>query len=381
MDLTKVDLTQVAIPGFLASMGLEAWLLKKRAEKNGPSAVDYTLKDSAASISMGLGSFIAPFVGKQIARKFNLASKKTALPTLALIGASAAATLVADAYVRAVEDELEEQNSDNAPASELAPKTTAYGVAKAVSRYGGATAVASGVLALASTAFIEITAQKLYKKRILPDLGTGPLAWAVGILGWDLIYYWNHRLQHEIRFLWAVHVVHHSSEKYNLSTALRQPWAGSLGLFVPYALLSWIGVRPSIVDTSRELNLIYQYWVHTELIDNLGVGEEILSTPSHHRVHHGTNSKYLDRNHGGVFIIWDRIFGTFQREDPDEPVNYGLTKNINTYNPIRIASIEYEEMLAEVAASETWKDRLGFVFGSPGWAYQRRRELGLPTAS
>lgn len=381
MDLKKVDLTQVAVPAFVATMGLEAWLLKKRAEKNGPSAADYTPKDAAASIAMGFGSFITPFLGRTLARKFNLANKKSALPTLALIGASAAATIAADAYVKHVESDVEQHTSNNAPASESAPRSTAYGVAKAVSKYGGTSAVASAVLAVSSTAFIETTSQKMYDRRIFRDLGEGPLAWALGIIGWDFIYYWNHRLQHELRFLWAVHVIHHSSEKYNLSTAVRQTWSGSFGFYVPYALLSWIGVRPHIVDTSRELNLLYQYWVHTELVDRIGVGEEFLSTPSHHRVHHATNPEYLDRNHGGIFIIWDRLFGTFKREDPDQQIAYGITKNINSYNPLKIAGIEYKEMLSEIAASDNWKDRLGFVFGSPGWAYQRRRELGLPTAS
>jgi sterol desaturase/sphingolipid hydroxylase (fatty acid hydroxylase superfamily) len=200
-----------------------------------------------------------------------------------------------------------------------------------------------------------------------------PAALALAVLGWDFVYYWNHRLQHESRFLWAIHVVHHSSERYNLSTALRQPVADAFGLFVPYGVLCWLGVRPALIDTARGVNLLYQYWIHTDALRRLGPLEAVLNTPSHHRVHHGSNRRYLDRNHGSILIVWDRLFGTFEPEA--EPVVYGLTKNIATFNPVRIATHEYAAMLRDVASATSWRDRIGFVVRGPGWAARRRAEL------
>jgi sterol desaturase/sphingolipid hydroxylase (fatty acid hydroxylase superfamily) len=201
------------------------------------------------------------------------------------------------------------------------------------------------------------------------DLGAGVGAWVAAVAGWDLIYYWNHRMMHEVRALWAIHVVHHSSEHYNLSTALRQPVADLFGVFVPYGLLSRAGIRPGLVAQARGINLLYQYWIHTDAIRSIGPGEEVLNTPSHHRVHHGSNRRYLDRNHGSILILWDRLFGTFQREE--EPVVYGLTKNIGTYSPAVIATHEHRDMLRDVADATTWRERLSFVLRGPGWAYER----------
>jgi sterol desaturase/sphingolipid hydroxylase (fatty acid hydroxylase superfamily) len=181
---------------------------------------------------------------------------------------------------------------------------------------------------------------------------------------------------HEVRTLWAHHVVHHSSERYNLSTALRQPVVEPFAVFLPYGVLAWLGVRPALIEDARGINLLYQYWIHTDTIRRLGRAEEILNTPSHHRVHHGSNAKYIDRNHGSILIIWDRLFGTFQREE--EPVDYGLTKNIDSYNPIKIAFHEYGDIVRDVAASETWRDRLSFVFRGPGWAYRQHALRGVP---
>jgi sterol desaturase/sphingolipid hydroxylase (fatty acid hydroxylase superfamily) len=169
--------------------------------------------------------------------------------------------------------------------------------------------------------------------------------------------------------MWAIHVVHHSSERYNLSTALRQPVADALGTFVPYGVLALFGIRPELILQARAINLIYQYWIHTDTIRTLGPFEAVFNTASHHRVHHGTNRQYLDRNHGSILITWDRLFGTFEPED--DTVVYGLTKNINTFNPARIAAHEHREMLRDVGQSTTWRDRLNFVLRGPGWAYAR----------
>jgi sterol desaturase/sphingolipid hydroxylase (fatty acid hydroxylase superfamily) len=215
--------------------------------------------------------------------------------------------------------------------------------------------------------------ERLWRHRVLPARGTGPLVLALAIVGWDFIYYWNHRLMHESRYMWAVHVVHHSSEHYNLSTALRQPVADALGTSVPYGSLCLLGIPPEVIATARGVNLLYQFWIHTEMIDRLGAPEAVLNTPSHHRVHHGSNAKYIDRNHGSILIVWDRLFGTFEPEG-DQPV-YGLTKNISSFNLGRIVSHEYADMLRDVARSTSWGERLSYVIRGPGWATRHRESL------
>jgi sterol desaturase/sphingolipid hydroxylase (fatty acid hydroxylase superfamily) len=220
---------------------------------------------------------------------------------------------------------------------------------------------------------------RLWERRLVPDLGTGALATAAATLGWDFIYYWNHRFMHTSRYMWAIHVVHHSSERYNLSTALRQPVADALGTFAPYGLLCLLGIRPSLVSQARGINLLYQYWIHTDTIRTLGPAEKVLNTPSHHRVHHGSNQQYLDRNHGSILIVWDRLFGTFEPED--ETVVYGLTKNIETFDPVRVATHEHASMLADVGGARSWRDRLSFVLRGPGWAYARHAEEAASTGA
>jgi hypothetical protein len=233
-----------------------------------------------------------------------------------------------------------------------------------------------------STVWAAHTTGRRLFGRGFPDLGTGRRAWATAILGWDLIYYWNHRLDHESRWLWAMHVAHHSSERYNLSTALRQPVAESLVLSVPYGLLALLGVRPELIEQARGINLLYQFWIHTEAVRTVGPLEKVLNTPSHHRVHHGSNRRYLDRNHGSILIVWDRLFGTFEEES--EPVVYGLTRNIDSYNPAVIATHEWRDIAQDVASADTWHDRLSFLLRGPGWAYEKRalttREVEAPVA-
>lgn len=200
----------------------------------------------------------------------------------------------------------------------------------------------------------------------IADLGEGVVAWTVAMIAWDFAYYWNHRIEHESRFLWACHVSHHSSEKYNLSTALRQPWTPySSALFYPP--LALLGVRPWLILVVGGINLVYQFWVHTETIGRLPRWFELVfNTASHHRVHHGSNARYLDKNYAGILIIWDRMFGTFEEER--ERVVYGLTKNIATYNPLRIALHEYASIMHDVRRSRSLREVIGYVFGRPGWA-------------
>ena len=194
-------------------------------------------------------------------------------------------------------------------------------------------------------------------------------AWIILLFAEDFVYYWNHRIAHESRLFWASHVVHHSSQKYNLSTALRQTWTGSFYTFVFWLPLIFIGFHPAMVMVQMSISLLYQYWIHTELIQKMpNWFEAIFNTPSHHRVHHATNPQYLDRNHAGIFIIWDKIFGTFESE-VEKPV-YGLVKNIDTYNPIKIAFVEWYHMLSDVFKSKTSiRKRLLYFFKPPGWKH------------
>ena len=232
-----------------------------------------------------------------------------------------------------------------------------------------ATAVASTALVVATEWGARTAGEKLFGATPF-DLGDAAAVAALAVLGWDFIYYWNHRLDHEVRWMWAMHSVHHSSERYNLSTALRQPWGETITLYVPYSLLALIGVRPKHIMDARAINLIYQFWIHTEAVRSIGSLERVLNTPSHHRVHHGTNSEYLDRNHGSILIVWDKLFGTFEAEDA-QPV-YGLTTNIDTFNPVRIASHKWVEMFKDIASADTWGDRWSYLLRGPGWAYDRR---------
>ncbi len=191
-------------------------------------------------------------------------------------------------------------------------------------------------------------------------------SWILLLFAEDFVYYWNHRIAHESRLFWASHVVHHSSQKYNLSTALRQTWSGSFYTFIFWAPLALLGFHPLMILMQMSVSLLYQYWIHTELIDKMPKWfEAIFNTPSHHRVHHATNPQYLDRNHAGIFIIWDKLFGTFESE-VEKPV-YGLVSNINTYNPIKIAFIEWYNMLKDVFTSKTsFGKRILYLLKPPG---------------
>lgn len=190
--------------------------------------------------------------------------------------------------------------------------------------------------------------------------------WIIAFVAYDLTYYWFHRCSHTYNFLWAGHVVHHQSEEFNLSTALRQSSSGILGWVFSIPLLL-LGVPIEMLATCNALNLLYQFWVHTQLIDKLGWMESIMVTPSHHRVHHGQNPIYIDKNHGGVFIIWDRLFGTFQQELKDQPVIYGVSRASKTFNPV-LANLQFWGWLFQDAwRTNSWKDKLTIWFKPTGW--------------
>ena len=188
--------------------------------------------------------------------------------------------------------------------------------------------------------------------------------WVILFFADDLSYYCYHRAHHRIRLFWATHVVHHSSQHYNLSTALRQDWTPFSSIFF-WAWLPLLGFQPWMIFLAISWNLLYQFWIHTEVVGSLGRFERVFNSPSHHRVHHGSNARYLDKNYGGILIVWDRWFGTFQAED--EPVVYGLTKNISTYHPLRIVFHEYAAIGRDLRAAGSWGDRWRHLVRGPGW--------------
>jgi len=268
-----------AIPFFLATVLLESWLVRRRARKGASKApvAGHTLKDSLASLTMGVGFLVVEIL-----------------------------------------------------------------------------------LALIPIGFLVW----VYQFRLF-DI---PFTWwsfVLLIFAEDFCYYWFHRSHHDVRLLWAAHVNHHSSQKYNLTTALRQSWTTPFTGAIFWAPLALLGFPISMILIQKSISLLYQYWLHTELIPKLGWFGKVFNTPSHHRVHHGRNPLYLDRNHAGIFIIWDKLFGSFEPEL--EPVDYGLTKNIETYNPVRIAFHEWRAMLRDAWRARTWRGRLGYLFMPPGW--------------
>lgn len=201
---------------------------------------------------------------------------------------------------------------------------------------------------------------------------TIPNAWWAVVLCFvidDFRYYWWHRISHERRWFWAAHVVHHSSQHYNLTTALRQPWTGAIiGGILFKTPLVLIGFHPAMLAFVGALNLVYQFWIHTEVIHRMGPFEWVFNTPSHHRVHHATNPKYLDANYAGALIIWDRMFGTFVPEDDAEKPRYGIIKNLASNNPLVISFHEWIGIARDVLSAKSIKDALGYMFGPPGWS-------------
>lgn len=194
-------------------------------------------------------------------------------------------------------------------------------------------------------------------------------AWILIVFADDLAYYLFHRTSHSSRFFWASHIVHHSSQQYNLSTALRQTWTGSFTSFIFWIWLPILGFHPVMMLAQMSISLIYQYWIHTERIRKMPSWfEAIFNTPSHHRVHHATNPQYLDRNHAGIFIFWDKWFGSFEPEI--ERPTYGLTKNIDSFNPLYVAFHEWIDLFKDTSRKKiSWSDRIRYLFKPPGWRH------------
>ncbi|MEH3128896.1 MAG: sterol desaturase family protein [Mycolicibacterium neoaurum] len=196
--------------------------------------------------------------------------------------------------------------------------------------------------------------------------------WAIALLGVDLLFYAYHRAAHRVRLIWATHQAHHSSQYYNFATALRQKWnnSGEILMWIPLPLL---GVPPWIVFASFSVNLVYQFWVHTERVDKLWRPIEfVFNTPSHHRVHHGMDAEYLDKNYGGILILWDRMFGSYQ-DELFRP-HYGLTTQVDTFNIWTLQTHEYVKIARAVRGARRLRDKFGYVFGPPGWTPTRSSE-------
>lgn len=208
----------------------------------------------------------------------------------------------------------------------------------------------------------------IYEFRIF-EIGWAWWAWVLMLIADDFTFYWHHRLSHEVRILWAAHVNHHSSQYYTLATALRQSWAELFYKYIWWLWLPLIGFHPIMILMMMSVSLIYQFWPHTELIHKLPAWFEfVFNTPSHHRVHHASNARYLDRNHGGILIIWDRIFGTFSEEVDSEKPIYGITTNINTYNPLKIATHEFLAIWQDVKNAKGFSNKIKYLIYPPGWS-------------
>jgi alkylglycerol monooxygenase len=205
----------------------------------------------------------------------------------------------------------------------------------------------------------------VYAHRVTTLDARSVAVWALGFVGVDFLYYWFHRTSHEVNAFWAAHVVHHQSEEFNLAVALRQGAFQSSFSWVFYLPLAWIGLPPLLFLTLSSINTLYQFWIHTRAIGRLGPLEWMLNTPSHHRVHHGRNPKYVDRNHAGTLIVWDRMFGTFAREE-EEPV-YGITTPLASWDPVW-ANVHYWADLGRRARrASRFADKLRLFVKPPGW--------------
>jgi len=191
--------------------------------------------------------------------------------------------------------------------------------------------------------------------------------WVLGFVMYDLCYYWNHRMGHEVNILWAAHSVHHQSEEYNLSTGLRQTSMTFIFSWIFYTPMALLGVSPYVFVVAGALDLIYQFWIHTRFIPKLGWLEKILVTPSSHRAHHGSNKVYTDRNYGGVFIIWDRLFGSYQPELDNDPVRYGISQPLRSWNPLWANAVGYVQLFKDAWHAKRWSDKITIWFRRTGW--------------
>jgi sterol desaturase/sphingolipid hydroxylase (fatty acid hydroxylase superfamily) len=221
----------------------------------------------------------------------------------------------------------------------------------------------------------------LYQYRIF-QFDTSAWSIAALFLAQDFFYYFFHRASHRIRWLWASHVTHHSSERLNFSTAFRQSLTYPIsGMWVFWLPLAWLGFTPTHIVAVVAINLGFQFFVHTEAVGKLGWLEQVFNTPSHHRVHHARNPKYIDRNYAGVLIIWDKLFGSFVEEDAAVPCEYGIVKPVRTHNPVTLTFHEWIAMFRDAARPQSLGARLKQLFGPPEQAHSQAIEPDEPPAT
>lgn len=227
-----------------------------------------------------------------------------------------------------------------------------------------------GVTSQVTGAFLKVLSIGFYtfiftQFRFL-TLESNVLIWMVAFVAYDFLYYWAHRMSHQVNLFWGGHSVHHQSEEYNLSVALRQSSTQTIWTFLFYTPMALLGLDPIILVSVSGFNLLYQFWIHTESIQKLPRWfEAVFNTPSHHRVHHARNPKYIDKNHAGTFIIWDKMFGTFKAEE--EKPTYGITKNLNSWNPVWANLSHYSDMWHDMKNIIRWQDKIKYIFQKPGW--------------
>ncbi|MES2490779.1 MAG: sterol desaturase family protein [Pseudomonadota bacterium] len=234
------------------------------------------------------------------------------------------------------------------------------------------TSISLGVIKLAMMAicglYVVLAFAWVYEHRVYELSPLTWWTWPLLFLADDFCYYWYHRFAHRVRLFWSEHVNHHSSEYYNLGTALRQSTLEPAYGFIYWLPLAWLGFHPAAIAVQAGVSLLYQFWIHTEAIGRMGWFEKVFNTPSHHRVHHGSNGIYIDKNYAGILIIWDKMFGTFQEERDDVPVKYGLVTNINTNRLDRVIFHEFAHLWREAWHAKKWSHKLAWIFGPPEWS-------------
>ncbi len=245
-------------------------------------------------------------------------------------------------------------------------RTSEYRLADAITSVGlGALSTYVGVFARLLSFGVYVL---VYRAARLTTLAADAWwVWVAGVLLYDFLYYWYHRLGHEVNVLWAAHVVHHQSEDYNLSTALRQTSSSYLLSWVFYLPMALLGFPPELFLAVSLIDLLYQFWIHTEQVGSLGVLDRVLATPSNHRVHHAVNDRYVDRNYGGILILWDRLFGTFQPELATERCVYGTRDPLRSWNPLWANLHTYAALVRDAVHAHSWADKLRVFVRRPGW--------------
>ncbi len=240
-------------------------------------------------------------------------------------------------------------------------------------RADGVASIGQGLLAVPFDVALKLVAfavfSWLYPFRLFTLDASSGWTWVALLLADDLAYYLHHRSCHSVRLFWAGHVGHHSSQEYNFSVALRQGVGERLHKLLWWLWLPLVGFPPLAILTMMSASLVFQFFLHTQTVRRLGPLEWVLNTPSHHRVHHGSNLRYLDLNYGGILILWDRLFGTFTPEAPEEPVVFGLTHNLESRNALTIATHEYVAIWRSIRSAPSWGHRLRYLLKPPGWSH------------